>query len=184
MSSGAGGVAAVKKLEAHRDKLERWAGAPPPSEPKLRPLGLASVGITRVEAAAADLKAALQDTDVIPLADAEWVWWSFVDDKDRRAHFSSALDQIHRVAAEQAAPQPGRPTNIDRDVFLDQLGLFWLRDLGLLWAHGPGAVMVQFIAAACGGVYDLGSKEKALSRISQALRAGDKQAGGPPKRRE
>jgi hypothetical protein len=162
------GVAdALEKLEAKRVYLERRFGALPRPDAEAAAAESRRCSYERVEARAAELRAALDDLE----------WWFFTDSEDTWTNFTSTLDHIHGMAARRARRTYFRK-NIGRDVYFDQLGIFWLRKLGLPWKPSPDSRMTKFIEAACRD-YDFKGKN-ARSTISQALCAGDDAAGGPP----
>ena len=159
----AGGVAARERLDAQRVKLERWAGAMKRKTEDVPRRLRYRRSRSRAER---KLKSALDELE----------WWFFADAEESWANFTSTLDHIHRVA-EKRMTGPRYSEDTRRNLFFERLGLFWARDLGLDWAHGYSSAMVQFIAAACGGVYDFGHN-KPLSTISGYLRTEDRENPG------
>src|SRR5580693_4892311 len=172
----AGGAAARERLEAQRVSLEKLIVVQkrrfdePENEAHAKNRALR---YQRIEAASADLKAALRDFNLARSMGNDLEWKRLADTQEREqrlVNFRSTLDHIHRVAEKRMTPRR-RVMNKGRDLLFKRLARFWEEDLGLPWARSDKSRMMAFIAAACGSVYEIKGKNPRLT-IRNALRNG------------
>jgi hypothetical protein len=187
---GAGGDDARDKFTEKRDHFERMVGGW-----KVRldnwngyTWGADESGkYKRVELAASELKAALDDLkfpaifagdDLLwkPLDGTEENWKAEKDENPKRFEaFRKALDGIRMRTALMAAPRRKRKMYA-RDRFFIDLWRVWRAELDLAVSSSHFSSVVEFVATAAEGVYVFQNEETALETISNVIRKGPRRA--------